>query len=108
VRPHVLFLACGLAWSCVSEMAEFEIREAAEYGEDEIAGVLHVADGEAYFEEGGRRIRLIQAPPQTAQGTETLLARTAQELEPLSSAHVLARGDLQGEILWEARVERAR
>lgn len=78
--------------------------ESDRYGEDEIAGVLHVSASDAYFEAAGRRITVIQASPVVASGTERLKAEAAQSLRAVAGRRVRARGDLQGSILWDATI----
>jgi hypothetical protein len=76
------------------------------YGGDRVTGLLHVTAKEAYLEYGSRRIRVVGAPPVTAVGLESLLARTADEVRRLDGDRVRALGDLQGDILWGAQITR--
>jgi hypothetical protein len=82
------------------------IDEGTGYATDQVTGVLHVTAAEAYFEDGSKRISLIQDPPMTAVGHEELMARTALALRELDGQPVRARGELQVAMLWEARVEK--
>jgi hypothetical protein len=82
------------------------VEESTRYGEDRVTGLLHVTDTEAYIESGPRRLGLVSAAPITAVGLEALLAQTAAELRPRAGARVRARGDLQGDVLWDAQVTR--
>jgi|SRR5687767_3505721 len=80
------------------------ITESPLYGRDEIVGVLHVTAPAAYYEAGDERIILVQAPPVTAMGASELMADAARALRRFAGKQVSARGDLQGNILWEAQV----
>lgn len=80
------------------------VTQSQRYGEDEIIGVLQVTPAAAYYQVGETRISLVQAPPVTGIGTSALTAETARGLRRLAGKRVRALGDLQGTILWEARV----
>jgi hypothetical protein len=82
------------------------LEESSRYGDDCVSGLLHVTATEAFLEFQGRRLRVVGAPPVTAVGLEPLLAQTALELRQLAGKRVRARGDLQGDILWAAKVSR--
>lgn len=71
---------------------------------DELTGVLRVTEDEAVIE-ADRRIRLIFVPPQTGVDIDELLAQTAANVAMLDGQRVHATGELQGDILWSARVE---
>lgn len=71
---------------------------------DELTGILRVTEDEAYIEADGR-IRLIFVPPQTGVDIDELLAQTAENVGMLDGQRVHATGELQGDILWSARVE---
>ncbi|MGH7558308.1 MAG: hypothetical protein ACREMD_11145 [Gemmatimonadota bacterium] len=71
---------------------------------DELTGVLRVTEDEASIEANGR-VRLIFVPPQTGVDVDELLAQTAANVRMLDGQRVHATGELQGDILWNARVE---
>jgi hypothetical protein len=73
-------------------------------GPNQIVGVLRVTGTEAYIEHHGARIRLIEAPPQTASSHVALMAQAAAALGTLDGRRVRARGRLQNSILWDAEV----
>jgi hypothetical protein len=89
------------AWDAA---AGTRLEESSSYGDDRVAGLLHVTTREAYFDYESRRILLIAASPMTAAGSEALMAQTAGDLQHLSDKRVQARGDLQGSIFWGAQV----
>jgi len=80
------------------------VAESSRHGQDRVTGVLHVSSREAYFADGDRRLRVVSAAPMTAVGIERLLAQTATNLRNLSGKRVRAEGDLQGDLLWRARI----
>ena len=88
--------------------ATLRITESQEHGQDEIVGVLHVTPSEAYFEDGGTRIPLIGGSMVMSMGAREMTARTAQALRDLAGQRVVARGELQGSVLWEAQVQAVR
>jgi hypothetical protein len=99
--------AANPADSALGKASTLRITESARAGEDEIVGVLRVDSAAAYFDDGERgRIRLIEAAPMTAVGSEALMARTAEVLRGFVGQKVRARGELQATVLWGARVQR--
>ncbi len=71
---------------------------------DELTGVLRVSEDEAVIE-ADAPVRLIFVPPQTGVDIDELLAQTAANVAMLDGQRVHATGELQGDILWSARVE---
>jgi hypothetical protein len=82
-----------------------QIVESTVFGKDSVVGRLHVTDSAAYFQSGAKRIRLIQAAPMVAMGSEALMADAARALRPLVGRLVWARGELNGDIMWRVEVK---
>ena len=99
-----MLLTALALWSCAAGPV-LRIQTSDEFGADRVAGVLRVIATEARLEGGGRVVRLVQAPPQTAESLESLLGRTASALRHLEGRRVEVRGELQGDLLWSAEVE---
>lgn len=87
-------LLTGLALLAVAPAAR------GQAGFDELTGILEVRADEASI--GG--VRLIYVPPQTGVDLDPLLAQTADNVRSLDGQEVHATGQLQGGILWGARV----
>jgi hypothetical protein len=102
-RGAVLGLLC-LAGAACERQRDGEIRAGDLQRPGEIVGVLTVTSTEAYIEHQGRRISLVEAPPQTAASHTALMAQSAAAFRSLDGTRVRARGSLQGSILWDAEV----
>jgi hypothetical protein len=97
--PWLLWGTLACSGGTAARQAEVSSREG-----DEIVGVLHVSDHEAYVDHYGTRVRLIEAPPQTALSHTTLMTETAIHLKASNQERVQVRGNRQGSILWAAVV----
>jgi len=84
-----------------------QVAESSRYGQDRVTGILQVSPAEAYFDGEAGKIRIVSAAPVTAVGVELLLAQTARSVQDLAGKRVRAEGDLQGTLLWEARLTSA-
>jgi hypothetical protein len=98
-------LLVALAFLGCAGGAELRLEESDAFGADRVRGVVRLTATDARLEEGGRRVRLVQAAPQTARSLESLLAETAAALRGLDGRRVAFTGELQGDVLWLAEVE---
>lgn len=85
--------------------ARMQLHESTLYGKDSVLGSLNVTDAAAYFQDGNKRIRLIQDNPMTAKDANELMADAARALRALGGQFVWAKGELQGDIIWGAEVK---
>ena len=99
------YIVAGFALQACASGSGLRVERSQEFGADRVAGMLRVIATEARLEGGGRVVRLVQAPPQTAESLESLLGRTASALRHLEGRRVEVRGELQGDLLWSADVE---
>jgi hypothetical protein len=85
--------------------ADLRIEESDAFAADRVRGVVHVTRTEARLEADGRRVRLVEAAPQTARSLEALLLEAAAAFRGLDGRRVALRGELQGDVLWLAQAE---
>jgi hypothetical protein len=98
-------LLAALALLGCAAGAVLRIEESEAFGADRVRGVVRQTPTDARLEGDGRRVRLVQAAPQTARSLESLLAETAAALRGLDGRRVAFTGELQGDVLWLAEPE---